>query len=243
MAEGTDERSLYLPALDLLVDLHGRAARDVTGDVPPYDEATLLREASLFVDVHLRRWHGLPISDAERAAYLDAIRAAMISARVGDEVLVLRDYHIDNMMVLPGRADLRAIGLLDFQDAVIGPAAYDVVSLTQDARRDLSTGLEETLVQRYLDARPDLEAAAYWRSHALLGAQRSLKIFGIFTRQALDHGRDLYLPHLARLWRYVDLDLGIADSAGRALGDWLRRHVPAAVREADAEGRRLTDIS
>ena len=120
---------------------------------------------------------------------------------------------------------------------MIGPAAYDVVSLTQDARRDLSPGLEETLVQRYLDARPDLEAAAYWRSHALLGAQRSLKIFGIFTRQALDHGRDLYLPHLARLWRYVDLDLGIADSAGRALGDWLRRHVPAAVRDG-CRGRR-----
>ena len=94
----------------------------------------------------------------------------MISARVGDEVLVLRDYHIDNMMVLPGRADLgdRSSGFPGR-----GDRARRLRRCLADpsARRDLSTGLEET-VQRYLDARPDLEAAAYWRSHALLGAQR-----------------------------------------------------------------------
>ncbi len=243
LSEGADEESLYMPALDLLIDLHSRAVDEVAGTVPPYDDATLLREAALFTDVHLRRWHGCEISDAAREAFLHCIRTAMAESRIGNEVLVLRDYHVDNMMVLRDREGLKSIGLLDFQDAVTGPAAYDVVSLTQDARRDLSAGLEEKLVQRYLAARPDLDGGAYWRSHALLGAQRSLKIFGIFTRQALDYGRDLYLCHLGRLWQYVDTDLRIADSAGRALADWLKHHVPDELKDADAQGRRLTEIS
>ncbi len=98
--------------------------------------------------------------------------------------LVLRDYHVDNLVLLAGRAGIAACGLLDFQDAVIGPVSYDLVSLLEDARRDVTPEIAAAMRGRYLAAFPALDPAAFAASFAVLGAQRNCKIVGIFTRLA-----------------------------------------------------------
>ena len=96
--------------------------------------------------------------------------------------MVLRDYHVDNMIWLPDRPGVAACGLLDFQDARLGPVSYDLVSLFEDARRDVPPALTAKLLKRYLDAFPELDREAFAASYAIMGAQRGAKILGIFTR-------------------------------------------------------------
>src|SRR6202050_1251574 len=101
-------------------------------------------------------------------------------AALPDRTLVLRDYHVDNLMLLDGRAGVQGCGLLDFQDALAGPASYDLVSLLQDARRDVPTALREAMTERYLAAFPALDRGQFRRSAAILAAKRNAKIIGIF---------------------------------------------------------------
>jgi aminoglycoside/choline kinase family phosphotransferase len=141
------------------------------------------------------------VPDSVRDSYLDAWRAVLPRARRAPECLVLRDYHVDNLMLLEGREGVAACGVLDFQDAVVGPVAYDVVSLLEDARRDIAPALAAEMLERYLGAFPDLDREAFMESYAVLGAQRAAKIVGIFTRLSRRDGKDQYLRHVPRVWR------------------------------------------
>jgi aminoglycoside/choline kinase family phosphotransferase len=141
---------------------------------------------------------------------------------------VLRDYHVDNLMLLHGRVGVRGCGLLDFQDALCGPASYDLVSLLKDARRDVPAVLREAMIDRYLTAFPAIDRALFRRSAAILAAQRNAKIIGIFTRLWRRDGKPRYLDHIPRVWRLLEADL--QDPALRKLAAWLDRHLPPAVR-------------
>ena len=110
-------------------------------------------------------------------------------------------------MVITGRRGIGSCGLLDFQDALCGPITYDLVSLLQDARRDLAPALEEDMLKRYLSAFPDLNADAFRVSYLVLGAQRAAKIIGIFTRLDRRDGKPQYLGHIPRVWRILERDL------------------------------------
>ena len=142
--------------------------------------------------------------------------------------LVLRDYHVDNLMLMRDREGLRACGLLDFQDAVVGPVTYDIVSLLEDARRDVSPQLTDWLIGRYLDAFPKLDRDTFHASYAVMGAQRNMKIIGIFTRLDRRDHKPLYLRHVARVWRWLHGDL--AHPVLAPIGDWLDRELPVAER-------------
>jgi hypothetical protein len=126
---------------------------------------------------------------------------------------VLRDYHVDNLMVLEERSGVAGCGLLDFQDAVVGPRSYDLVSLLEDARRDIPVQLIAAMLARYLAAFPDLDPAAFRASFAILGAQRSAKIIGIFTRLCRRDGKDQYLRHIPRVWRLLEGGLAAPELA------------------------------
>lgn len=223
LARGADERALYEMAVDLLIDLHHRADAAVCS-APPYDDARLLAEASLLIDWYLPAVSGAPVSDAMRESYLTAWRAVLPAARRVPETLVLRDYHVDNLMVVPGRSGLAACGLLDFQDAVIGPVSYDLVSLLEDARRDLAPGLADAMLARYVDAFPALDPDAFRASYAILGAQRNAKIIGIFTRLCRRDGKPRYLAHIPRVWRLLEGDL--RHPAIRPVRAWFDRNLP-----------------
>lgn len=226
LSEGAEEAALYRLAVDLLIDLHQRfEMRD--GDIPPYDDARLLDEATLFLDWYLPAI-GQPVSDQARADYLAIWQELLPVARRVPESLVLRDYHVDNLMVVEGREGLAACGLLDFQDAVIGPVTYDLVSLLEDVRRDVSGALVDELRARYLSAMPGLDPDVLAASYAVMGAQRNAKIIGIFTRLCRRDGKPGYLRHIPRTWRLLEGDLRHPALAG--LAAWFARTLPAERR-------------
>jgi hypothetical protein len=163
------------------------------------------------VDGYLPAW---------RSVWGDVLRVA-----AENPVMVLRDYHADNLMVLPGRSDL---GLLDFQDALAGHAAYDLVSLLQDARRDVSSELEEEMLQFYCE-RANVTDRELFRAHyEILGAQRNVKILGIFTRLWKRDGKPSYPTMHPRIWGYVERN--VAHPALAPVRAWFDANVPAEHR-------------
>jgi aminoglycoside/choline kinase family phosphotransferase len=142
--------------------------------------------------------------------------------------LALRDYHVDNLMLLPDRPGIQGCGLLDFQDAVTGPPGYDLVSLLEDARRDVPAALRRAMTERYLAAFPALDREAFLRSAAILAAQRNCKIIGIFTRLWRRDGKPQYLAHIPRVWRLLEQDL--RQPALAPVARWIDRHLPRESR-------------
>lgn len=232
LASGAAEEPLYALAVDVLVALNRRFAATMAPALPPYDEARLLAEAALLVDWYLPAVTGMSTDPGLRADYLDLWRGLLPLARGVPETLVLRDYHVDNLMRLDGRAGIEACGLLDFQDAVLGPASYDLVSLLEDARRDVPADLARAMMVRFVAAFPYIDRAAFARSCALLAAQRNCKIVGIFTRLWARDGKPGYLAHIPRVWRLLKSDL--RHPALASLARWLDRHVPPAQRRRPA---------
>lgn len=229
LARGADERALYALALDVLVDLGHRPINTIPATIPAYDDDKLLAEAAMFVDWYLVPGLGMKISDEMREGYLSAWRDCLPIFREAPECLVLRDYHVDNLMVIAARDGLGACGLLDFQDAVIGPSSYDVVSLLQDSRRDISEELVTAMLAQYFDAMgPDIDRAAFLRSYHAFGAQRALKVFGIFTRLSVLYGNHGYLEHIPRLWRHTEANLRLPELNG--VWEWIDRVVPPEMR-------------
>lgn len=236
LARGEDEEALYRLAIDLLIDLHGRpAAETVPDDLPPYDDTRLLDEAGLLVEWYLPAvMDGTPDA-AILSNYRDLWSNLLVPARRVPETLVLRDYHVDNLIGLPDRTGVAACGLLDFQDAVVGPVSYDLVSLLEDARRDIPPPLAAAMLEHYFAAFPRLDEDAFRASYAILGAQRHCKVIGIFTRLCLRDGKARYLRHIPRLWRL--LEGALAHPVLAPLGDWLDRNIPVERRIVPPRGR------
>ena len=228
---GGDERELYALAVDTLVALHRAVAASGPPALPSYGEERLLAEAELLVD-----WYGAnvlegPLPAPARQDYLARWRDVLPLALLPEPTLVLRDYHVDNLMLLPGRPGIAACGLLDFQDAVCGPASYDLVSLLEDARRDVAAALRAEMTERYFAAFPALDRRQFLRSGAILAAQRNCKIIGIFTRLWRRDGKPGYLPHIGRVWRLLEDDLR-REPALAPIAAWLDRWLPPSVRRS-----------
>ncbi len=234
LAEDADEATLYRLAIDSLIVLHQRWRPGPEAAPPAYDDQRLVDEALLLPDWFLPALRGAPIPGPVRAAYIEAWRAALARARAVPDSLVLRDYHVDNLMLLEDREGVAACGLLDFQDAAIGPVAYDVVSLLEDARRDIDPGVAAEMLARYLDAFPALDREPFMESYAVLGAQRAAKIVGIFTRLSRRDEKDQYLRHIPRVWRRLTADL--EHPALAPVKAWFDREVPAAERKSPPAG-------
>jgi aminoglycoside/choline kinase family phosphotransferase len=229
LAGGADEAALYTLAIDTLAALHRAVAANGIPSLPPYDEERLLAEASLLTDWYAPAVLGVPLSVTAREDYLARWRSVLPEAALPAATLVLRDYHVDNLMLLRDRPGVGACGVLDFQDAVLGPASYDLVSLLEDARRDVPGQLRAAMLERYLAAFPDLDRSAFARSAAIMAAQRNCKIIGIFTRLWRRDGKPAYLPHISRVWRLLEDDLR-REPALEPVAAWLQRHLPSAVR-------------
>ncbi|MEN3953331.1 phosphotransferase [Iodidimonas sp. SYSU 1G8] len=237
------ERALYAAAIDVLADLHRIAPPrllPVRGaapfELPVYDDDTLTREVLLFPDWYLpaRTGHATP---GDAGAEFEALwRAVFPLVRGGPDTLVLLDYHADNLMALPGRDGTAGIGLLDFQDGRVGPAAYDLVSLLQDCRRCVSAALEEAMLERYLAARPDVDREAFMTAYWVLGAQRNTKIIGIFTRLWKRDGKPRYPTMIPNLWTL--LERGLEHPELEDLKLWFDTHCPADTRRLPLAGHR-----
>jgi aminoglycoside/choline kinase family phosphotransferase len=227
---GADERALYALAVDTLVELQRAVERCGAPSFPPYDMARLLAEAALLVDWYMPAVLGSPLSEALREEFLALWQAVLPQAALAKDTLVLRDYHVDNLMLLHHRSGVRSCGLLDFQDAVCGPPSYDLVSLLEDARRDVPPELRRIMTERYLAGFPALDRSAFLRSAAILAVQRNCKILGIFTRLWKRDGKPGYLAHIPRIWRLLEQDL--CHPALDPIMQWFDRNLPRGTRSA-----------
>jgi aminoglycoside/choline kinase family phosphotransferase len=229
-------RDRYERAIDVLAGLHRHDLPDTlpvpphgTYRIPSYDLRACLIEVELLFDWYLPRC-GAPATAAMRAEFLSLWKDALAPALAARKTWVLRDFHSPNLLWLAGRSGPAQVGLLDFQDAVMGPEAFDVASLAQDARVDVPEDLEIALVARYVEGRrghdPSFDAAAFAQLYATFAAQRNTKILGIFARLDKRDGKPQYLRHLPRIHAYVRRAL--THPALAALRAWYEAHVPAA---------------
>ncbi|MPZ57030.1 MAG: tRNA (adenosine(37)-N6)-threonylcarbamoyltransferase complex ATPase subunit type 1 TsaE [Rhizobiales bacterium] len=225
----------YAAAVDLLAGLHGQelpqtlpVSPHVEYRIPRYDIEAFLIEAELLLDWYLPHV-AAAISPSSRDVFMALWRDALQLAIEAPPTWVLRDFHSPNLLWLPERSGAARVGLLDFQDALIGPAAYDLASLLQDARVDVPETMEIALIGRYVRARRDLDPnfdfAAFARLYATMAAQRAAKILGIFARLARRDGKPQYLRHIPRIWAY--LRRALAHPALAPLDAWYGTHVPA----------------
>lgn len=203
--------ALYEAAVDMLVALGRHAA----GPFAPYDRAVLQREAGLFVE-----WYCPAVGlDVDVAGYRAAWDAVLGHAGTDTPVTVLRDYHAENLMLTANGG----LGLLDFQDALAGHPAYDLVSLLQDARRDVGAEMERIMLARYRAATGVGEA--FPNAYHVLGAQRNAKILGIFTRLWMRDGKPRYAALCPRVWAYLERDLSCPALA--PVARWFDEQVPS----------------
>ncbi len=204
-------------ATDVLIALH-RLPSAVPAGLRAYHPEKMLEDVELFA-----QWRTPHISALEREDFRAAWRAVLPAAQRVPASLLLRDYHVANLMWLPARAGIRSAGLLDFQDAYAGPVTYDLVSLLEDARRDVPEALRIKLVARYLAAFPALDRELFETSWAILAAQRHTRVLGIFERLARQAGRLEYRRlHSPRVERLLRAALQHPLLAG--VNDWMLRH-------------------
>ncbi len=212
----SDEGRVYRQALDTLIAL-GKAP---VADLPPYDEEAYLREVRL-----LTQWYmpsvGLPFNETEYDAMWRDLLTPLTNG-ITKPVTVLRDYHAENIMLLADGTQ----GIIDFQDALIGHPAYDLVSLLQDARRDVSPEFEAEMFA-YYSANANV-APDFAHHYAVLGAQRNTKIIGIFTRLWKRDGKARYLDFLPRMWGLLERDLEHPELAD--LKAWFDNNIPPYIR-------------
>lgn len=216
--DGMAEVPLYEAATDVLV-----AMRDVPPpDLPRYSAEVMSEMAGLAVT-----WYRTGATGEERPDLTQVLRTYMFDLLspldAEPSCLVQRDYHAENLIWLPERTGIARVGLLDFQDAMIGHPAYDLVSILQDARRDVDPDLEAAMLERYISARGE-DADAFRRSYALLGLQRNLRIVGVFARLCLRDGKPHYLGLIPRVWAHVLRNLDALDLPD--LKQWIEDTLP-----------------
>lgn len=227
LARGVDEAKLYTLAVDTLIALH-RLPTAAPDTVRPYGTPRLLEEVN-----RLHVWYlplaGRPkLSDAAIKDYEAIWQDLLPGAWKTPTSLVLFDYHVDNLLGLFDRPGVKACGILDFQDAVAGPVTYDVMSLLEDARRDIDPALVNHMKDRYRAAFRAMTADDFALSWAVMAAQRHTRVLGTFARLKVRDGKPHYLVHIPRLWRYMDQCLAHPHLA--PLKAWFDRHVPPAAR-------------
>lgn len=214
VAGGGDERTLYNAAIDSLARLQAEAAPGLLADDEPlyaYDETAMIAEIDLMTDWFMPLALGRKPQPDEIEQHRALWRNALKAVRSDPNVFVHRDFHAQNLIWLADRKGEARVGLIDFQDAVAGSGAYDLVSLVEDARRDVPQALAQDMTERYLDAvqaggaRGDREARR--SDMAIMAAQRNTKIAGIFARLFKRDGKARYLDYLPRVWRYLERDL------------------------------------
>ncbi|USG61331.1 phosphotransferase [Sneathiella marina] len=200
---GEDEEGLYKLAVDLLLTL--RCAPSPS-ELPKFTDDYILSQNQMFLDWYVPDNFESLITESGRSDYEEIWRSLLKKIPIGPEVILLRDFHAENLLLLKGRKGVKALGLLDFQDALVGPAAYDLVSLLQDARRDVAPDVVAKMITYYIEE-TGLDERDFRASYAILGAHRALRILGIFTRLAKKEGKQRYLRLVPRMLHHLHTNL------------------------------------
>lgn len=225
LRDGQSEARLYRAATQSCLAIQTRKPLDLAA-LPDYDWELYLREVRLFTDWYLPA-HGVSLGDSAVSEYEAIWRSLLQPILAAPRVLVLRDFHVDNLMVLP-QGGVAGVGLLDFQDAVGGHRLYDLVSLLDDARRVVSPAVVRGEAD-YFCQQLGQEPADFERDFAILSLQRNFKILGIFVRLAVRDGKSHYLEFIPHLWQLVACRIDHPSASG--FKAWLDRHCPPPLRQ------------
>jgi N-acetylmuramate 1-kinase len=224
----------YQTATDTLAALHRQALPEIlplpqqtTYTIPTFDTDALLVEAGLMLEWYLPD-RGVEPTDDMRAEFVTMWRDLLAKPAAAEKTWVMRDFHSPNLIWLDERPDIAKVGIIDFQDAVLGPAAYDLVSLAQDARIDVPEQLELALLARYIRARrgsdDSFDPAGFAELYAIMSAQRNTRLLGTFARLNRRDGKPHYLRHQPRIWTYLNRSL--AHPLLARVRAWYSAHVP-----------------
>ena len=213
------ELPLYEASVDVLTVLHAAPLPTLA----PYDTATMTNFAARAYEWYLFGITGT--RDTAAQAEFEQIMAKLLSTLdATPQVLIQRDYHAENLLWLPDRDGAARVGLLDFQDAMSGHPAYDLVSILQDARRDVPPALEGAMIDRYLAQNPQ-DRDAFRAAYAILGVQRNLRIVGGFAKLCIEFGKPRYIELIPRVWEFVERNL--AHPALAPVAGHIRTTLPA----------------
>jgi aminoglycoside/choline kinase family phosphotransferase len=210
---------LYKLALDVLLELHAKAI-EKPDFLSIYDEPTFFKEANIFIEWYFPYATGRHCPEELKLTYIKAWEAIYKAMPITPYTVALRDYHVDNLMLIAGEG-VQKCGLLDFQDAIWAPRVFDVVSLIEDARRNMPKHIKEALWSRYVQGMSSQEIKDNDAIYHIIGACRHLRVIGVFTRYALREKNHSKLCHLPRLWGYVAGNL--AHPALEPLKEWFKQ--------------------
>lgn len=246
IADGQDETPLYLAAIEALAVLHEAPTPDVlsgpAGDWPllVYDQTALQGGADLFVEWMPKLDPALSFDAAAIAAWRAAWAPVVEAGEAGASVMAHRDYHAENLIWLPERDGAARVGMIDFQDAVRAHPSWDLHSLLQDARRDVSQALEALALDRYFALRPTVDRSEFMRAYVGLAALNEARILGIFARLIVRDGKPRYARFMPRMWAHLNANLkqpGL-ETVAAWFDDYFpkeRRAAPPAAASTDGE--------
>lgn len=232
--DGEPEAPLYLAAIEALALLHEAPTPEVLtgpgGDWPllTYDTTALQGGADLFVEWMPKLVPALGFDAAAMEAWHAAWAPIVAAGEAGATVMAHRDYHAENLILLPGLQGPRSVGMIDFQDAVRAHPSWDLHSLLQDARRDVSPALEALALDHYFALRPGVEREPFLQAYAGLAALNEARILGIFARLIARDGKPRYRAFMPRMWAHLEANL--AKPGLESVRDWFARYVPQDVR-------------
>jgi len=234
IAEGAEEAPLYRAAVEALAVLHAAPTPDVlsgaAGDWPllTYDQTALQGGADLFVEWLPKLIPSLAFDDDAVAEWRAAWGPITAAGEAGATVMAHRDYHAENLIRLDGRTGAASVGLIDFQDAVKAHPSWDLHSLLQDARRDVSPELEALALDHYFALRPETDREAFMAAYAGLAALNEARILGVFARLIARDAKPKYAAFMPRMWAHLNANLKAPGL--EAVAAWMDRHVPEDVR-------------
>jgi len=223
--DNKNEEKLYKQAIEILAEIHKKDLNEFNYSILPkkYSIEKLLQESQLFIDWYLKKFLKLDISKTEIKDFLDIISKIFSSLEPKLEKLVLRDYHVDNLILQSAKVGLKQVGILDFQDAVIGQSSYDLISIIEDVRRPITKDLKTSLIDYFVDL-TGYDLNNLKNELAFYSVQRNLKILGIFCRLSIRDNKPNYMSYNNNAWIYIESNLN--NPIMKDLQNWIKKILP-----------------
>ena len=221
----SNEESLYKKAIDILVYLHDRNINQFSKNnlVENYSDEKLISESELFIEWYIKSHLSIKINENQINEFKEIFSKIITSLKLKYDTLVLRDFHVDNLVLQHSRSGLRQVGLLDFQDAVLGQSSYDLISLIEDVRRPISSELKTSLIKYFIDA-TGYNSEQLDNEMAFYSVQRNLKILGIFCRLSISDQKSQYMKFNDNAWQFINNNL--KNPLMIDIYEWLKLNLP-----------------